>query len=282
MIDPATALPPIATLDELRELVDLDRVVWCDVRWYLDGRDARAAYDGGHLPGAVFVDMDTVLAAPPTPEQGRHPLPSPTRFATELGALGVADDDLVVAYDDNGGLQAGRMVWMLRAIGRRAVVLDGGIQSWPGELTTDVPERAAVERTAVDWPAELLIDIDEVAARSEAGDTVILDARAAARYRGEMEPVDPKAGHIPGAKVRPVTDNVVDGAFKSAEQLRADFGALGVDESTPVIAYCGSGVTACHNILAIERAGLGTARLFPGSWSQWSNDDVRPVATGDD
>ena len=282
MTDPAAALQPIATLDELRELVDLDRVVWCDVRWYLDGRDARAAYDGGHLPGAVFVDMDTVLAAPPTPEQGRHPLPSPTTFAAELGALGIADDDLVVAYDDNGGLQAGRMVWMLRAIGRRAVVLDGGIQSWPGELTTDVPERAAVERTSVDWPAELLVDIDEVAARSEAGDTVILDARAAARYRGEMEPVDPKAGHIPGAKVRPVTDNVVDGAFKSAEQLRADFGALGVDENTPVIAYCGSGVTACHNILAIERAGLGTARLFPGSWSQWSNDDARPVATGDD
>lgn len=282
MTDPAAALQPIATLDELRELVDLDRVVWCDVRWYLDGRDARAAYDGGHLPGAVFVDMDTVLAAPPTPEQGRHPLPSPATFAAELGALGIADDDLVVAYDDNGGLQAGRMVWMLRAIGRRAVVLDGGIQSWPGELTTDVPERAAVERTSVDWPAELLVDIDEVAARSEAGDTVILDARAAARYRGEMEPVDPKAGHIPGAKVRPVTDNVVDGAFKSAEQLRADFGALGVDENTPVIAYCGSGVTACHNILAIERAGLGTARLFPGSWSQWSNDDARPVATGDD
>ena len=282
MTDPAAALQPIATLDELRELVDLDRVVWCDVRWYLDGRDARAAYDGGHLPGAVFVDMDTVLAAPPTPEQGRHPLPSPATFAAELGALGIADDDLVVAYDDNGGLQAGRMVWMLRATGRRAVVLDGGIQSWPGELTTDVPERAAVERTSVDWPAELLVDIDEVAARSEAGDTVILDARAAARYRGEMEPVDPKAGHIPGAKVRPVTDNVVDGAFKSAEQLRADFGALGVDENTPVIAYCGSGVTACHNILAIERAGLGTARLFPGSWSQWSNDDARPVATGDD
>lgn len=282
MTEPAAALPPIATLDELRELVDLDRVVWCDVRWYLDGRDARAAYDGGHLPGAVFVDMDTVLAAPPTPEQGRHPLPSPTTFATELGALGIADDDLVVAYDDNGGLQAGRMVWMLRTIGRRAVVLDGGIQSWPGELTTDVPERAEVERIAVDWPAELLVDIDEVAARSEAGDAVILDARAAARYRGEMEPVDPKAGHIPGAKVRPVTDNVVDGAFKSAEQLRADFGALGVDENTPVIAYCGSGVTACHNILAIERAGLGTARLFPGSWSQWSNDDARPVATGDD
>ncbi len=277
-----STLPPIATLDELRDLLDLDTVVWCDVRWYLDGRDARAAYDAGHLPGAVFIDMDTVLAAPPSPEAGRHPLPSPATFAEELGALGIGDGDVVVAYDDNGGLQAGRMVWMLRAIGRAAVVLDGGMQSWTGELTTDVPERAAVERTVVDWPTELLVDIDEVAALSAAGDAVIIDARAAARYRGEMEPVDPKAGHIPGAKVRPVTDNVVDGSFKSAEELRADFEAIGVTNDTEVIAYCGSGVTACHNILAIERAGLGTARLFAGSWSQWSNDDARPVATGDD
>lgn len=271
-------LPPIATLDELRSLVDLDEVVWCDVRWYLDGRDARAAYDSGHISGAVFMDMDADLAAPPSADAGRHPLPEPAAFAAAIGAHGIGEDDVVVAYDDNGGLQAARLVWMLRAIGAPAVVLDGGIDSWDGTLDVHASRRPAVERTVRPWPEHLLADIDDVAAATEAG--IVIDARAAARFRGEVEPVDPKAGHIPGAVSRPVTDNVSDGRFLDADELREAFESLGVDGETDVVAYCGSGVTACHNILAIERAGLGTARLYPGSWSQWSNDDDRPVATG--
>ena len=272
---------PIVDLADVAEAASGRAVVWCDVRWYLDGRDARAAYDAGHLPGAVFIDMDTDLASPPSPAAGRHPLPTPEHFAAALGAHGIADDDFVVAYDDNGGLQAARLVWMLRAIGHAAAVLDGGIDAWIGDLETDASNHAPTTRSVRPWPRELMADIDEVATVCGTEGHLVIDSRAGARYRGETEPVDPVAGHVPGAVNRPVTDNVDDtGRFLTPAELAEGFKSLGVGEGVDTIVYCGSGVTACHNILAMEHAGLGAARLFAGSWSQWSNDPERPVATG--
>ncbi|NOX29702.1 MAG: sulfurtransferase [Actinobacteria bacterium] len=275
------SVPPIATLAELDGPIADRDVVWCDVRWYLDGRDAKAAYAAGHLPGAVYVDMDTDLAAPPSPRHGRHPLPEPEAFATSLGNLGIDEDALVIAYDDNGGFQACRLVWMLRAIGCDAVVLDGGIQTWTGALEQATPARSVVVRSARPWPTDRLADIEQTASAALDAESVVIDARSAERFRGETEPIDPVAGHIPGAVNAPLAGNLVDGLFASPAALRTRFVALGIGHSDEVIAYCGSGVTACHNILAIERAGLGVAKLFPGSWSQWSSDPRRPVATGE-
>jgi thiosulfate/3-mercaptopyruvate sulfurtransferase len=248
--------------------------VLADVRHYLDGRSGRAAYDGGHLPGAVFVDMDTVLASPPSAAEGRHPLPDPETFARELAALGIGDDDTVVAYDDAGGVMAARLVWMLRALGHDAALLDGGLLAYDGPLETATPPRPPARFTPRPWPAERLASIDDAAEPAN----VVIDARQRERFRGEEEPLDPRAGHIPGARSVPARENVDEqGRFLPVEELRAK---LGVAPGAPVVSYCGSGVTACHNLLAIEHAGLGEGRLYPGSWSQWSHTP-RPAATGD-
>jgi thiosulfate/3-mercaptopyruvate sulfurtransferase len=257
----------------------LGDVVVADVRWYLDGRSGRTAYDAGHIPGAVFVDLDTVLADPPSPERGRHPLPDPERFAAGLAALGIGSDAAVVAYDDAGGSVAARLVWLLRAIGGRAALLDGGLAAWPGPLETTARPARPTSRAAVPWPAALVVDADTVAT----GRAPVLDARAPERYRGDAEPIDPRAGHIPGAANVPWAANLDDaGRFRPSETLRSRFAAAGVragDDPAP-IAYCGSGVTACHLLLALEAAGLGRGRLYAGSWSQWSADPRRPAATG--
>jgi thiosulfate/3-mercaptopyruvate sulfurtransferase len=251
--------------------------VIADVRAYLDGRSGRAAYDAGHIPGAVFVDLDEALADPPSPQRGRHPFPSPERFAAALGALGIGDDDTVVAYDDTGGIMAARLVWMLRAIGADAALLDGGIQAWDGPLETRPATRPPQTRTPRQWPTERLADIDEVAETT----APLLDARAAERFRGEQEPLDPRAGHIPGATNVPTAANLAaDGRFLAPEELRARFAGAGLPADEAPIAYCGSGVSACHLLLAIEHAGLGMGRLYPGSWSQWSNDAERPAEKG--
>lgn len=268
--DAATlAIAPIVSVDWLR--AHRADVLVADVRWYLDGRSGRTAYDAGHLPGAVFVDLDRALADPPSRERGRHPLPTPRRFADELGALGIGDEVTVVGYDDSFGLSAARLVWMLRRIGQPAALLDGGLQAWRGPLEREpvvLPEVARVERA---WPDAVLADIDEVAATR----APLLDARAPERYAGEVEPIDPRAGHIPGARSVPLAGSLQeDGTFLDPERLRARLG----DE--PAIAYCGSGVSACHLLLAHEAAGLGPGRLFPGSWSQWSGDSTRPIQTG--
>lgn len=256
-------------------------VVLADVRWYLDGRSGRAAYQAGHLPGAVFVDLDRCLAAPPSPEQGRHPLPDPEVFAAELGRLGIGDDDTVVAYDDAGGLSAARLVWLLRATGHQAALLDGGLQAYRGELETEEPPLHPVSRAAQPWPQDRLASLDEVVAQASDGPGVVLDARAPERYRGEHEPVDPRAGHIPGARNLPTQANLAaDGTFLPTAELRRRFSAAGVQEGAPVTSYCGSGVTACHSLLALELSGLAAGRLYPGSWSQYSGDPERPVATG--
>ena len=253
-------------------------VVPADVRWYLDGRSGRAAYESGHLPGAVFVDLDEQLAGHGPATEGRHPLPAPEAFAAAMGGLGIGDDDTVVAYDDAGGVFAARLVWMLRATGHAAALLDGGIAAWEGPL-----ERAAVPRSprsfsARPWPAARLASIDDAADAAN----LVIDARQRERFRGEPDPIDPRSGHIPGARSVPCREHLdASGRLLGVEELRRRLADAGIDGSRPVVSYCGSGVTACHNLLVMEHAGLGAGRLYPGSWSQWSQDPQRPVATGD-
>jgi len=256
----------------------LDDVVLADVRWYLDGRPGRAEYDRGHLPGAVFVELDDWLAAPASPEAGRHPLPDPEVFARGMRELGIGDDDTVVAYDDQGGVVAARLVWMLRVTGHDAALLDGGIGAWEGALETAPAQRAPATFTARPWPAEALASPDDAADRANA----VIDARQRERYLGKgPDPVDPRPGHIPGARSLPAREHLgPDGRLLDRDTLRARFAAAGVDGARRVVSYCGSGVSACHNLVVLEHAGLGTGRLYPGSWSQWSSDPERPAATG--
>jgi thiosulfate/3-mercaptopyruvate sulfurtransferase len=271
-------IAPFVDTDWLRE--HRDQVVLADVRWYLDGRSGRAAYEVGHIPGAVFVDLDTVLSEPhDDASHGRHPMPTPERFADGLAQLGIGDDDVVVAYDDCGGIIASRLVWLLRITGHDAALLDGGLQAWPqADLQPDYPRpRPRATFTPVLWPPERFAEIDEVATTTDA----LIDARDRARFGGGPDSVDPRSGHIPGALSVPTRDHLdPDFRLKSPEKLRVAFAQAGIEPGTPVISYCGSGVSACHNLLAMERAGLGPGRLYPGSWSEWSRDPGRPVATG--
>jgi len=257
-----------------------DEIVLADVRWYLDGSSGRAAYDAGHLPGAVFVDLEAWLAAPASPERGRHPLPDPEVFARGMGELGIGDGDTVVAYDDQGGVIAARLVWMLRATGRAAALLDGGLTAWDGPLETDSVPRPPARFTARPWPRERLADADDAADPAH----VTIDARQRERFLGEgPDPIDPRPGHIPGAHSLPAREHLGDdGRLLGPGELRRRFAAVGVDGSASVVSYCGSGVTACHNLVVLEHAGLGTGRLYPGSWSQWSADPSRPAATGEE
>jgi thiosulfate/3-mercaptopyruvate sulfurtransferase len=260
-------------------LAHADETVTADVRWYLDGRDGRAVYESGHLPGAVFVDLDRDLAGPHDPAEGRHPLPTPEQFAAAMARVGIGDRTAVVAYDDGGGVIAARLVWMLRVTGHDAALLDGGITAYAGPLSTQAPAPARADFTPVPWPAEALARIDEVAHLGEG--TVLLDARQPERYRGEVESTDPRAGHIPGARNLSCRDNLgLDGRFLPVEELRRRFAEVGIDERTRWVSSCGSGVTACHTLLAAEHVGLPGGRLYPGSWSQWSSDPERPAATG--
>ena len=252
-------------------------VVLADVRWYLDGRRGDLAYAAGHVPGAVYVDLDRGLAAPPSREGGRHPLPDPLVFASAMSDAGIGDETTVVAYDDEGGVIAARLVWMLRATGHDAALLDGGLAAWPGSLASGPSTSETVPFTPPVWPHELLASIDDVTRPGH----VVVDARDADRYRGEREPIDPRAGHIPGARSLPCRENLdATGRLRPIPELRERLRAAGVTEGRHLISYCGSGVTACHNLLVVEHLGLGRGRLLPGSWSQYSKDPERPVATG--
>ena len=249
-----------------------------DVRWYLDGRSGLAAYQGGHIPGAVFVDLERWLAAPAIPGGGRHPLPEPEVFAEGMSRAGVGDTDAVVAYDDAGGVIAARLVWMLRATGHQAAVLDGGIASWEGELSLQSAEPPRASFAAAPWPVERLATIEDARSRHH----LVLDARDSERFRGDSEPVDPRAGHIPGARSLPCRGNLgADGRMLPLPELRRRFEEFGIVGAENVISYCGSGVTACHNLLALEHAGFGGGRLFAGSWSEYSRREDLPVATGE-
>lgn len=268
-------IPPVV---DVAWLAGHPQAVIADVRWYLDGRSGAQAYAAGHIPGAIFIDLDAELAAPASPEAGRYPLPDPEKFASAMVDAGVSDDSIVVAYDDAGGFSAGRLVWMLRAIGVDAALLDGGLAAWPGELSTAEPQESDEEVTfgIRGWEPDVVATIDE-AARGP----VVIDARSAERYRGEGgAALDPKSGHIPGALSAPMTGNLdASNHFLAPETLRERFAALGITDANPVISYCGSGVTACHNLIAMEYASLGRGRLYVGSWSQYSATD-RPIATG--
>jgi thiosulfate/3-mercaptopyruvate sulfurtransferase len=256
-------------------------VVLLDVRWALGDPHGRDQHRAGHLPGAVFVDLETELAAPGTAAEGRHPLPSLQALQSAARRWGLTDDSRVVVYDGTGGLAAARAWWLLRWGGVADVtLLDGGLAAWTaagGRLETGevVPEPGDVTLTGGGMP---VLTADEAAALPGRGG-VLLDARAAERYRGEVEPVDPRAGHVPGAVSAPTTENLDDGRFRTAAVLRERFAALGVDSGTTVGVYCGSGVTAAHEVAALAEAGIDAA-LWPGSWSQWSADPARPVATG--
>jgi thiosulfate/3-mercaptopyruvate sulfurtransferase len=262
----------------------LDEVVVVDVRWSPTGGTAEAerAFREGHIPTAVFLDVDRDLAATPFVDgPGRHPLPSPETFAATLSAAGIGDDDTVVAYDDVRGSVAARLWWMLDATGRRAALLDGGLQAWNGPLETGPGQRRPPADAEVGpWPQARVVEAETVAEAIRTGAVAVLDARAGERFRGEVEPLDPVAGHIPGARSAPWTDDLGDdGRFRSPEALRSRFEALGASEGT--IVQCGSGVTSCHALFAMRLAGLGDARLYVGSWSDWVHDRDREVATCD-
>jgi thiosulfate/3-mercaptopyruvate sulfurtransferase len=271
----------ISVPDLASHLDDADWVV-CDCRHDLtDAEAGRRAYKEAHLPGARFVHLDTDLSAPKTGGNGRHPLPDPEAFARRLGELGIDNSKQVVAYDASGGPYAARLWWMLRWLGHNAVaVLDGGWNAWLAarhSITNEVP----LIRTARFSPrirTDAAVDARAIEARLGKPGPFLLDARAANRYRGENETLDPVAGHIPGAANRFFQLNLdAAGGFKQSKTLREEFEAAGVKSPGDVIHYCGSGVTACHNLLAMEIAGLAGSKLYPGSWSEWCSDPARPI-----
>jgi thiosulfate/3-mercaptopyruvate sulfurtransferase len=273
-------IAPIITAEWLDERAGGATVV--DVRWFMNGADAREHYRSGHLPGALFVDLDVDLAGPPSRLEGRHPLPSPEVFAEAMSRVGIRHDDTIVAYDQGHGGFAARLVWMLRITGHEAALLDGGLAGWAAPLQQGEIVRAPSDFEPRPWPAEWLVDIDEVDQRSKDGSGILVDSRSPDRYRGDAEPVDARAGHVPRAINLPFSGNLDDeGRFLSVQALGERFRAAGIGKEDEVVVYCGSGVTACHNLLAMEAAGL-QARLYPGSWSQWSGDPDRDVATGDE
>jgi len=270
-----------------------NRIVVADSRWYPD-RPRKDGYLEAHIPGAVYVDVDTDLAAPVRDDRagGRHHLPAPEAFAEAMSRAGIGDETPVVVYDDARGSTSARLWWMLHVLGHPVAMLDGGLQAWSGPLETGegpprVTSAASATFTPRPWPRDTIVDAEDVERLRTDPGTVIVDVRAAERYRGEIEPIDPVAGHIPGARSVPWTD-VVDaatGRFRPADELRARYAGAGLrpgDDQHRAIAQCGSGVTACHALIAFELAGIRGARLYPGSWSDWISDPSRPVATGPD
>jgi thiosulfate/3-mercaptopyruvate sulfurtransferase len=296
MTAPAAIKPWPALLisaGELAPMVAAGRpVTLLDVRWRLGGPPGRELYAAGHIPGAVFVDLDRDLAAPPG-VGGRHPMPAAADFEAAMRRVGVRDSRPVVVYDDADSTAAARAWWLLRYFGHQPVaVLDGGFRAWtaaggpveegPGEAAVDSVAGPAGRAAPGDFrarPGQLgLLGADAAAALGRDG--VLLDARSAERYRGEAEHVDPVAGHIPGAVSAPTAANVnPDGTFRSATDLGMRFRSLGAAGDRPVAAYCGSGVTAAHEVLALTLAGI-PAGLYVGSWSDWITDPARPVAKG--
>lgn len=274
-----TTLVDCATL--AAHLADTDWRIF-DCRHQLSDPNAgEQAYAAGHLPGAHFLHLDRDLAGPLNGKNGRHPLPDPQQLAQKLAAMGVAKQTQVVVYDDAGGMIAGRLWWLLRWLGHeRVAVLDGGVDQWRKEsrpLSRETPSS-----TPAAFAAELrddTVDVETLLANLTDGALCVIDARSPDRFRGENETIDPVGGHIPGARNRFFRDNLdADGKFRPATELRREFSALlaGVAPDD-VVMQCGSGVSACHNLLAMEIAGLSGARLYPGSWSEWCSDPARPV-----
>lgn len=268
----------------LREALrtDIDTPTVLDVRWRLSGPPGRNDYDNGHIPGAVFLDLDVDLCGPPGAD-GRHPLPDPAALQRVLRAAGVSADRTVVVYDGGDGLAAARAWWTLRWAGHGDVrVLDGGFPTWLGDVTTDVPDPEPGDVT-VRAGGMRVLDAEAAAAIARTG--VLIDARQPPRFRGETEPIDPVAGRIPGARNVPYADLIhADGRFRAADELQARFAANGLESDanvgTDAGAYCGSGVTAAHTVLAMTLAGVPDPALYVGSWSHWIGDPRRPIAVG--
>lgn len=245
-----------------------------------------AAYRAGHIPGAVYAHLDRDLSSPIAPATGRHPLPDPERFAQTLSGWGVGADTQVIAYDADNGMYASRLWWLLRWVGHRAVaVLDGGLKAWTAAghpISTEIPARQRTQFQARP-DRELWLDADQVQARVQQADWRLLDARAPERFLGNVEPLDKVAGHVPGARNHPFSTNLTsEGRFGAPEELRRRYeqSQAGVRDDQTIV-MCGSGVTACHLLLAMEVAGKPGARLYAGSWSEWIRDAKRPVATTD-
>ncbi|WP_043673740.1 sulfurtransferase [Clavibacter michiganensis] len=272
LITPTELDHALRTRDDVRVL---------DVRWSLGGPPGGPLHEAGHIPGAVYVDLDAELSRHGAPEEGRHPLPDHAALQQAARRWGVREGDAVVAYDGGGSLAAARAWWVLRDAGIADVrILDGALPAWtaaglPLETGPVVPAPGDVTLTS-----GLLAVLDEAGVARVARDGVLLDARAGERYRGEVEPWDPRAGHIRGARSAPSTDGLsADGSFRSAAELRARYEALGVPDAGEVAVYCGSGVSAALEVAALSIAGIDAA-LYPGSWSAWSNRPELPVATG--
>jgi thiosulfate/3-mercaptopyruvate sulfurtransferase len=267
---------PLVTADWLREHLRDPDISVIDFRWYLLDRNGRDEYARGHIPDAVFVDLEAVTGKQDSNARGRHPLPTAAQFEAEMRQAGIDENTKVVVYDDAGGSVAARLWFLLGWFGHGAqAVLDGGLQSWGGPLDRSITTPSAGSFQSREPDRARILDFEEVCGLEG---VPVLDARAGERFRGEKEPVDPKAGHIPGALSAPWMDNLgPDGRFKSPEELRERFAALGADDGAVV--YCGSGVNATHHLLAMDVAGLRNGRLYAGSWSDWSNREA-PVATG--
>ncbi len=272
----------------LKRLLDDAAVLLFDCRFDLaDPAAGGAGYGAGHIPGALYLDLDTDLSATPDGRNGRHPLPDRRHFAAHMAELGLDRGRQVVSYDTSGGFYASRLWWMLRWAGHEPVaVLDGGLAAWIG---AGLPLAAGAEQpgergnfSATAEPAMPHVDVAEIEANVVGGDLLVIDARTAERFRGEPHPLDSVSGHIPGAANRFFQRNLTpDGRFAPAAELAREFNAL-LDGTAAdhVVHQCGSGVTATHNLLAMEVAGLGGSRLYPGSWSEWTSDPARPIATG--
>lgn len=281
----AAALAAGTRVLDARATASAPRVL--DARFSLaDPQSGAQAYAQGHLPGAVHADLNRDLADLGRAGEGRHPLPDGAAFAATLGRWGIGPDTQVVVYDaGDGSMAAARAWWLLRLIGHtRVAVLDGGLAAWQAAgqaLTTEVPALEPLPPYPGTFDRTQLASVEEISARLKHAPGWLLDARAGERFRGEVEPLDPVAGHVPGAVNRPFALNVHEGRLRPAEDLRAALKPLiGSHDPEQVVLMCGSGVTACHLLLAMEVAGLSGARIYPGSWSGWVSDSTRPVATG--
>ncbi|GGJ90301.1 sulfurtransferase [Pseudomonas matsuisoli] len=277
----------LITCEQLAIRLSQPEVFLLDCRFALDDPAyGRKAYEAGHLPGAHFLDLEKDLSGPVVPGQtGRHPLPAPNILSQRLAGLGLNSDSHVVIYDDGNGSYAARAWWALFWLGKQESValLDGGLSAWKqagGLITADEPAVEPGDFIGRPDPA-LVVDAQTVHAALGTPGLTLIDARAPTRFRGEAEPIDPVAGHVPGASCWPFTENLDEqGRFKTVEQLRERFARL-APEQREVIAYCGSGVTACHNLFAMSLAGFPVGKLYAGSWSEWITDPQRPIASGD-
>ena len=276
-------MTPLVSANQLEEILNSgENVLLCDCRFDLANTAAgRKAYEESHIPGAIYVDLDQDMSGTKTGINGRHPLPTPQDWAKTKVRLGISPNTLVVAYDKQGSVYASRLWWMLKATGHANVrVLDGGLDSWNGPMGT-IPRKPTPTSQAIEPMAYVgLVSVSDVMNNLQSGKNVVLDARANDRFHGQNETLDPIGGHIPGAINHFFKNNLSATAFKTPEQLFKDFvELLGSKKPSEVIHQCGSGVTACHNLLAMEVAGLKGSRLYAGSWSEWCADPTRPIAT---